>query len=143
MTSWRKFFSKKPSVPKKRKIQYERGECQTFYAYVKFHYPDLAGDLERHECGGSRGKIERAMLKEEGMKPGFPDYFFYYPSGKFHGLAIEMKKSMRYGGSRPVTSPEQMERILRFRKRGYAAYVCEGEEEAVKVFRKYLKQSEY
>lgn len=140
--TWMRWKSASPKIRKKR-VNYESEECITFYSAFCLQYPDLIEDLERHECGGTRGKVERAILKRQGQKSGFPDYFFYYPSGKFHGLALEMKKSMVYGGSRAVVTPEQLARGMRFRKRGYAFYVCYGAEEALEVIRKYLRCENY
>lgn len=128
-----------PKKPRKKKVNYERMECIEFWAYICQHYKDLKKDWQRHECGGTRRKVERAMLQLEGEQPGFPDYVFYYPSGKFHGLVIEMKKSMKYGGSKPKATPQQIERIQRFRMRNYAAYICEGADEAIATFEKYLR----
>ena len=127
------------SKQRKRRVNYESEECIVFYDAFSRQYPDLTADLERHECGGTRRKVERAILQRQGQKNGFPDYFLYYPSGRWHGLAIEMKKSMTYGGSKPVTSPEQLARGMRFRERGYAFYVCHGAEEALEVIKKYLR----
>lgn len=131
------------SKPRKKRINYESEECIVFYEAFCRQYPDLSEDLERHECGGTRRKIERAILQKQGQKNGFPDYFLYYPVGKFHGLALEMKKSMVYGGSKPVTSPAQLARGMRFRSRGYAFYVAYGAEDALDIVRKYMRCEHY
>lgn len=136
--SFKAQLSPRPRSERKRKVNYERHECVEFYNYVCEHYADIKDDLQRHECGGTRRKVERAMLQLEGEKPGFPDYFLYYPSGQFPGLAIEMKKSHKGGGAKPKATPQQIARIQRFRERGYAAYICEGAEEAIRVLKKYL-----
>lgn len=135
---WKSLPPKQPKA-RKKKVNYERNECLEFYAWFCEHHPALVDDLQRHECGGTRGKVERAMLQKEGEKPGFPDYFLYYPSGKFHGLAIEMKKSREGGGSKPKATPHQIARMQKLRTRNYAAYICEGAEEAIQTMQKYLR----
>lgn len=130
---------KSTPAPRKKRIDYEQQECIVFFAFVRIRYPDLVRDLQRHECGGSRGKVERAKLQLQGEWPGFPDYFLYYPSAGYHGLAIEMKKQHNGLGSKPKATPLQLERLQRFRDRGYEAKLCLGADEAIKVLGKYLR----
>src|SRR4030095_3305151 len=94
--------------------------------------------LTKVEPGGTRGKAEAARLKRLGSKKGFPDYFIFLPSGKFHGLAIEMKRPENATANKPVVSEQQQEWIYKLRNQGYAAYVCYSAEEAINTIEKYL-----
>lgn len=75
----------------------------------------------------------RMKFKTEGLRSGVPDMFFAYPSGRHHGLYLEMKR--RRGG---VLSDEQKMYIERLRERGYRVEVCKGCDEAYTVFTEYL-----
>ena len=89
-----------------------------------------------HHCpnGGSRNAREAHNLRLQGVKPGIPDIFLPAPSGKYHGLYIEMKR--RKGGR---VSAEQKKMILALRAQGYKAEVCRGWEEARDTICEYLR----
>jgi len=124
---------------RKRRVNYEDAECEAFVETIKWQYPNLYKMMIHVPNGGKRGAAEAAKFKKLGVKKGFPDYVFFYPSGKFPGLIIEMKKSMEHGGSKAVVSAEQKEWIMNLRERGYAAYICEGADEALDTLKKYLR----
>lgn len=73
--------------------------------------------------GGSRGPIEGARLKAEGVQKGFPDLLVLHP---FLG-AIEMKKTK--GGR---VSPEQTSWLQTLEDIGFKCVVAKGHEEAIK-----------
>ena len=75
--------------------------------------------------GGSRNVAEAANLKRMGVKPGVPDLCLPYPSGKYHGLYIEMKTDK----GRPTAA--QREYLSWLNQAGYKAVVCHGAEEAI------------
>ena len=75
-----------------------------------------------------------AMMKAEGMKSGVPDLHLAAPSGKYHGLYIEMKRTK--GGS---VSETQKEWLNKLNNHGYMAVVCRGWLEAKEVIEDYLK----
>lgn len=83
--------------------------------------------------GGSRNVIEAANLKRQGVKRGVSDICLPVPKGKYHGLYIELK----VGKNKP--SEFQKEFISYAKEKGYAAYVCYGHQEAIKVIDEYLK----
>jgi hypothetical protein len=74
-------------------------------------------------------------LKSMGMKTGFPDFFVYEPRGKYHGLALELK---RVKGGR--VSDSQKECLSKLAERGYKAVVCKGFDEAKKAIDLYLSE---
>ena len=77
-------------------------------------------------------------LERQGLKKGFPDNFIAHPSGKYHGLFIELKRAKKHLSR---VSKEQREWIKDLNKQGYAAYVCYGAEDAKKVVLAYLGKS--
>lgn len=74
-------------------------------------------------------------LKKEGLRKGFPDNFFPYAVGKYHGLFIEMK---RQDASASRVSPEQTEWINYLNQKGYCAKVCYGAAAAFDTVTRYL-----
>lgn len=90
---------------------------------LMFHIPN----------GGSRRRVEAAILKGMGVKSGVPDIF--PPAGKLgkHGLFIEMKR--RKGGS---LSEEQHVWLCALATQGYAVCVCKGYDEAIEQIKAYL-----
>lgn len=85
--------------------------------------------------GGHRHKGVAAKLQAEGVLAGTPDLFLPIPSGREHGLWIEMKRF----GERP--RPEQVRRLAELRANGYRAAVAVGWREAVSIITDYLEQS--
>lgn len=90
--------------------------------HVLFHIPN----------GGSRNKIEARNLKYQGVKAGVPDLFYPLPSGKYHGLFIELK----FGKNRPTE--QQKEWINYLNDVGYLAVVCYSAVEAFDLLEKYF-----
>ena len=75
-------------------------------------------------------------LERQGMKKGFPDNFIAEPSGKWHGLFIELKRAKK---SLSHKSPEQRKWIKALNEKGYKAAFCYGAEEAKRVVLEYLE----
>lgn len=84
--------------------------------------------------GGSRNIAEAANLKRMGVKAGVPDLCLPYPSGKYHGLYIEMKTDT----GRQTAA--QREYLSWLNQAGYKAVVCHGAEEAIEVIWGYLDE---
>lgn len=94
-------------------------------------WPELAL-LHHIPNGGTRDAIEGRHLKQQGVKPGVPDLCLPVPSGRYHGLYIEMKT----GAGR--ASEAQKWWIERLNDAGYFAEVCHGWQSAVQVLEWYL-----
>lgn len=95
-------------------------------------------DARRIPCfhvpnGGSRNKAEAANLKRQGVKAGVPDLCVPVARCGYHGLFIEMKA--KSGGR---VSGHQARWIALLREQGYAAYVCEGADSAIKLLGLYM-----
>lgn len=98
---------------------------------IRSVWPELAL-LYHIPNGGTRDAIEGRHLKQQGVKPGVPDLFLAAPSGKYHGLFIEMKTD------KGRASDAQRQWIERLKAVGYFAQVCHGWEAAVATLEWYL-----
>lgn len=114
--------------------QYEAAEQIKLFRWAELMsgtYPQLA--LMYHiPNGGSRNQIEAANLKRQGVKAGVPDIFLPVPSGKYHGLYIEMK----YGKNKPTE--KQIKWLKALSEQGYAVKLCYGWEDASRTICRYL-----
>lgn len=81
---------------------------------------------------GKRGPKAASEFKRAGGRSGYPDLILDLPSGKWHGLRIEMKAK----GGKPTEA--QLKWIERLRGAGYRAEVCYGFEEAQLRITEYL-----
>ena len=80
--------------------------------------------------GGKRNAKEAARLKSQGVRAGFPDLFLFIPSNDFCGLAIEMKRPIIKGHSKPAVSKMQKDWLKRLSEQNYKSIVCYGWNEA-------------
>lgn len=99
--------------------------CLRDYAFAVPNGAFLAGDV------ATRAR-QMSHLKRAGVTPGVPDLMLALPTGKYHGLFIEMK---RFNAGR--TTPEQLGWINRLSSCGYRAVVAHGLDAAVKHIRAY------
>lgn len=82
--------------------------------------------------GGKRGRVEAALLRAQGVRPGVPDYSLPVPSGGYHGLMFELKK---HDGQ---LSGEQRAEITRLYGDGYLAACVWGWADAIDLMLWYL-----
>lgn len=75
-----------------------------------------------------------------GLKPGAADLFIFYPTKKYHGLFLEVKRSKKYTPSemRTDTWIAQQEFLNSVKSVGYAGEVCYGVEDGVSIVEAYL-----
>lgn len=83
--------------------------------------------------GGKRNLLEAVKFKRMGTISGVPDLCIPIPSGSFHGLYIELKRTK--GGK---LSDEQAEWLAFLNQRGYYAHVAKGFEEAKGIILRYF-----
>ena len=88
--------------------------------------------------GGSRHPIEAANLKKQGVKPGIPDIFLAYPTIKYHGLWIELKRLNPTPG---ILTCNQIMWLDKLKRCGYSAAVAYGWEDAWKKIIDYLGET--
>jgi hypothetical protein len=118
---------------KVNKLETEQKVQETVIKWLLLQYPHA---LYCASAGGMRTSQGTAIkMKRAGYVKGFPDLFIYEPRGKYHGLAIELKREK--GGQ---VSPEQNEWRNALESRGYCAYICRGFEEAREKIEWYLMQ---
>ena len=124
---------KKSSVKRKIAPESEQNQQEIVIKYLRLAYPDA---LYCASAGGMwTSDSQRIKMARTGYVKGFPDLFIYEPRGEYHGLAIEMKKVK---GSK--IEPEQVQWQEQLRNRGYASYICKGNEEAIKVIDEYFNE---
>ena len=100
--------------------------------YINYQYP---GTLYHHSANeGKRTVMNGSKLKKMGMSKGFPDLAIFEPRGDSYGLFIELKRD---DGSK--VSDEQITWLQELYKRGYAAFVCRGFDEAKHVIDQYMR----
>ncbi len=97
---------------------------------IREKYPELA--MLFHIANERSDKVQASILKKMGVKKGVPDLCLPVPSGKYHGLWIEMKTDTGRA------STEQLWWISHLEANGYAAAVCYGWNRAVEVLEWYL-----
>jgi len=108
-------------------------EQKRLITLLKYEFPKL---LYCASAGGMRTGMHTAKkMKATGYVKGFPDIFIYEPRGKYHGLAIELKRES--GGT---ISPEQKLWRDNLKSRGYAAYICRGADEAIETIKQYMNE---
>lgn len=115
-----------------RHIESQHGQALFRWAQLNLEkWPEL--DLLYHiPNGGRRGKIEAAIMKSEGVRPGMPDYQLPVARCGFIGLWIELKAP---GGR---VTPKQKNRIEALRAAGHRVEVAVGWEEAKDILIDYL-----
>ena len=59
---------------------------------IRAQWPELAL-LFHVPNGGTRDAVEGRHLKQQGVKRGVPDLCLPVPSGRYHGLFLELKTS--------------------------------------------------
>ena len=120
---------------RKPRVEREHAEQVALVTWAKFEsgrVPELAL-LFAIPNAGKRSKGAGGKLRAEGMKAGVPDLCLPVPSGKFHGLFIELKAK----GGRPTG--EQVEWLRALTAQGYYASICVGWEDAKRTIENYLR----
>lgn len=116
-------------------IALESQEQIKLFKWAAYH-PIAKNYLWATPNGGSRHLLEAINLRKQGVKRGVSDIFFAYPSGKFHGLFIEMKRSDR---SLSTLSEEQLIFLTNMKAVGFEAVVSYGADHAIEIITTYLK----
>lgn len=93
---------------------------------------DRFGDIYAIPNGGVRHIGVAVKLKAEGVRKGMLDLCLPVSNKYYHALYIEMKIKPN------KLTPEQVETIIRLRKRGNAAGVCWSAIQAFEIIERYL-----
>jgi len=118
-----------------KKHNYEQQEQIAVANYIRIFYPKLLWTISI--SGINLNIIKGSIAKNMGYSKGTPDISVYFPTVKYHGLFIELKKSKIYGSA--SLTPEQITWIDTLNKLGYYAVVCYGFKEAKNVIDNYIK----
>lgn len=111
----------------------ESQEQQALIEWWRMQYPGREILLFHIPNGGWRNFKTAIRLKKEGVVAGVADLFLAIPSGKRHGLFIEMK---RVKGGRQSEAQKEFEKAVKAQGYGYA--LCNGWLEAARAIRLYL-----
>ena len=106
--------------------------------YAKCTLPELnlMFAIPNESYGQTKRDVIRGMkFKKEGRKAGVPDICLPVARNGYHGMFIEMKSAK----GRP--SKQQKWWIERLKEQGYAVYVCNSFEDAVKTITDYLHEN--
>ncbi len=89
---------------------------------------------------GKRTEGQGWNLKLMGLRPGASDLFIYYPTKKYHGLFLEVKRNKKYTPSEMKTDTwiRQQDFLNCVKSVGFAGEVCYGFEYGVAIINRYL-----
>lgn len=118
----------------KRNAHDEDNEQATLFEWAAY-YPQLKW-MFAIPNGGNRNAREAARLVKQGVKPGVNDILLPVPQEDYHGLFIEMKRTVKQGPSR--VTPDQKEFQQAMTANGYKTVVCYGADEAIHAIRVYM-----
>lgn len=103
--------------------------CVKWFAYQYQHLRPLLFAVPN---GGRRDARTGAILKAEGVHAGVSDLLLLYPSRKYHGLCIEMKKKDGY------QRPSQKEWQEAVEEQGYKYIVCRTIDDFIEEVNEYM-----
>lgn len=121
------------SIMPKNDSPLETREQKSFVNWVTLTHPELDGLWCAIPNGGLRDMRTAVTMKQEGLKPGWPDLQFMIPKGIYCGLFIEMKRQT--GGT---VSKDQKRILNRLESHGYRCEIAKGDKKARKILQDYL-----
>ncbi|MBT9136086.1 MAG: hypothetical protein DDT34_01159 [Firmicutes bacterium] len=122
----------RPSAPKRKTPEDDlQMECAKIVAGLEVACHDLAFMFHTPN-GGARCKRTRGRLKAMGTRPGVPDWLLPLPSGRYIGLAIEMKSPSG------ALSKDQKVWLSRLADAGYLTGTARTTEEFTALLFRYL-----
>lgn len=121
--SSRKNFRLKTTEPTEDYEQIKAATYLTKNNILFYHIPN----------GGKRHMLEAIKFKRMGVKAGVPDICIPIARGCYHGLYIELKRSV--GG---VVSTNQTWWLAELKRQGYAVYVAQGADDLIQYVHTYL-----
>lgn len=89
---------------------------------------------------GKRSPRQGANLKLLGLLPGLSDLFIFYPTPKYHGLFLEVKRNKNYTRSERLTETWVGQELFlnRVRSVGYCGEICYGFDDGIRIVKEYL-----
>lgn len=115
-------------------MQHEESRLQqSCVKWFRYQFPRLALVLFAVPNGGSRRRVEGAIMKAEGVQAGVSDLLLLCPNQEYHGLCIEMKTP------KGRQSPSQRTWQQAIESLGYKYTVCRSFNDFRNEVRTYLK----
>lgn len=126
---------------RRSKVASENQEQKAIVKWLRLH-PVLKNSFCKIDNEGKRSVIAGYQSKMMGLRPGVSDLFIYYPTSRYHGLWLEVKRNMKYSKSyaQKKTVCQQREFIEHVRSLGYKAEFCFGFDHAKQIIEDYLRQ---
>ncbi len=117
----------------------EAQEQRSLVRWLSYH-PVLKNFYCKNNNEGKRTEAQGYNLKLMGLRPGVSDILIYYPTTKYHGLWLEVKRDKKYSKSEMSTPTwRAQEKFLETVKSvGFAGYLCYGWEDGKEIVEKYL-----
>ena len=103
--------------------------------WFDMRYKKYSGRLFAIPNGGKRHVVVASKMKKEGVRSGVPDLFLPVPSGKYHGLFIEMKSA------KGRVSIEQSRFLTAVSENDYSAHICYSADDAIDKIKGYYNLS--
>ena len=101
--------------------------------YFRLAYPKYSINIFAIPNAGKRSKRGGKWMKDEGLTAGVSDLFLALPSGRFHGMFIEMKIHPNKPTDSQISFQEAMS------KRGYYSVICYDIEDFIKKVAFYVE----
>lgn len=131
MTIEELFSSVNVNTRKQRREEEHRIQCACV-KWFRAQYRCYDSLLFAVPNGGVRDKVTAAKLKAEGVVPGVSDLILLVPSGKYHGLMVEMKTPTGH------VTEHQKAWASAVSGMGYRYAVCRSTEDFITTVRNYL-----
>jgi len=121
-------------------IPTENQEQRWLVKWLSLH-PQLKDFFCKNNNEGKRTEAQTWNLKLQGLRPGVSDLAIFYPTKKYHGLWLEVKRNMHYPPSarKGESWVNQVIWIEKMKSVGYHGDFCYGWEHGVKIIEEYLK----
>lgn len=117
----------------------ENQEQRALVKWLSYH-PIVRNYFLKLNNEGKRSDITGHNLKLMGLKTGASDLFIFYPTKKYHGLFLEVKRNKKYTPSEMRTDTWIAQQMFLdcVKKVGFAGEVCYGVENGVAIVTRYL-----
>jgi len=128
------------STVKKFHLKPEDKTQMAILDYCRLRYPELAECVIKIHNEGQRSRSTNKILPRLGLRPGASDLFFAFPTSKYHGLFIEVKKD----GWKPTAAQKehlarQQDFIDQMKSRGYMAEWGIGTDLGIAIIDAYMR----
>lgn len=126
-------------MTEKKLIPTEQQEQRALVKWLSYH-PIVHDLFCKIHNEGQRTPLQGFNLKLLGLRQGVSDLVIYYPTNRFHGLFLEVKRNKKYSNSEMSTPTwlAQVKFLERIKGLGYEGQFCFGWEHGKLIIEKYL-----